>query len=455
MGLLYIASYLRKHLSADVRIIDALFEIDVSKKILQVLAGRKIDIVGISGLTSESFLAHKIASAVKTENPQMPLVLGGPYPSSDPETALKDKNVDAAVMGEGEETFAELVRIVLDQGPGWKNENVLKQVDGVAFRSNGAVHITPQRKFIENLDFLPLPAWDMIDYRKFWKVGGMATVGIRPYMPIITSRGCPYHCLFCHNLFGKAFRGRSPESVAEEVAVIHKSGAREIEVLDDIVNFNPERFNRMLELLLERNLRSVLHFPNAIRADIIQEESLDLLKQVGAGEVSVAVETASERLQKLLKKNLNLEKVNKTIDMMAKRRIFTRGFFILGLPDETEEEMLSTIRFAHNSNLHFALFFNPNPYPGTEMYDMFNKAGRMPSDVSSIDFEYFGAPFNASHVSGKRYRMLYRRAYYGFYLNPGRAWRIARDGPFGWDIPLRAVNLFRHYTSFRRLKESE
>ena len=88
------------------------------------------------------------------------------------------------------------------------------------------------------------------------------------------------------------------------------------------------------------------------------------------------------------------------------------------------------------------------------MYDMFAKAGKLRSDVNPIDFEYFGAPFNASAMSDRTYRMLYRWAYYGFYLNPARAYRIVRDGPFGWEIPARVFNLFRNYASFRRLKES-
>ncbi|MDO8803723.1 MAG: radical SAM protein [Elusimicrobiota bacterium] len=454
LGILYIAACLRQRLGAEVRVVDAMFEPDAAATVLAALREQQPDVVGISALTAESFLAHKLASAVKGASPGTPVVMGGPHPTSDPDSALSDSNVDAVVMGEGEETFTELVRVIAEEGPRWREPATLRAVDGIAFSHEGKTELTRHRAPITDLDSLPFPAWDLIDYKKFWKAGGMATVGVRPYLPIFTSRGCPYHCVFCHQIFGKAFRARSPENVADEVAQIHKLGTRNIEVLDDISNFDPDRFDRMLELLLERELRSVLSFPNAIRADLIRESSIDLLKRVGAGEVSVAVETASERLQKLLKKNLSLDKVSRTIDMLANRRIFTRGFFMLGLPTETEEELRATIRFAHASRLHLALFFNPNPFHNTEMYEMFKKAGKLRSDVSTIDFEYFGAPFNASDMPDSTYRMLYRWAYYGFYLNPARAYRIARDGPFGWDIPARVYGLFRNYTSFRRLKES-
>jgi anaerobic magnesium-protoporphyrin IX monomethyl ester cyclase len=254
-------------------------------------------------------------------------------------------------------------------------------------------------------------------------------------------------------MFGKSFRSRSPESVAEETARLMKMGARDIEVLDDIANLNPERFDRMLELMLERNLHPALSFPNALRADIIREESIDLLKRVGTGEISVAIETASERLQKLLSKNLSLEKANRTIGMLVDRRIFTRGFFMLGFPTETEEEMLSTIRFAHSSLLHLALFFTPNPFRNTGLYDLFVSTGKMPSLLTSIDYEYYGAPFNGSEVSDRRFRMLYRWAYYGFYFNPVRLWHIARDRPALADIPERIWQLLHNASSFRRLRE--
>ena len=453
VGLLYIAACLRKDLVAEVRLLDAMFEPDILKLVNSEIRSRRPDIVGISALTAEAFLAHKLTAAVKAADNSIPVIMGGPHPSSDPEAVLADPAVDAVVIGEGEKTFTELVGAICEAGPGWNEPEKIRGIAGLAVRGESGAEYTMPRPLIQDLDSLPFPAWDLIDYKKFWRTGGMATVGIRPYLPIFTSRGCPYHCVFCHQIFGKKFRARSPENVVEEIALIHSLGTRNIEVLDDISNFDPDRFDRILELMLERKLQSVLNFPNAIRADIVRPESLDLLKRVGVCEVSVAVETASTRLQKLMNKNLSLEKVTNTINMLADRRIFTRGFFILGLPTETEEEMKSTIRYACDSRLHLAMFFTPNPYRNTEMYNMFEKAGKLRPDASSIDFEYIGAPFNASEMPDAAYRKTYRNAFLKFYLDPVRAYRTARDGPFGWDIPLRAFNLFRHYMTFRRLKE--
>lgn len=453
LGLLYIAAALRERLGADVRILDALLEIKPLKAMASAMKSFRPDVVGISALTAEAFLAHKAAAAVKAEDSSVPVIMGGPYPSSDPELVLNDSNIDAVVIGEGEETFTELVRLIMSEGDCFAKPELLRTIDGIAFRIDDRNEMTKNREPIKDLDSLPFPAWDLIDYKKFWTRSSMASSGVRPYLTMFTSRGCPFKCIYCHQLFGKTFRPRSPESVVDETAMLMKMGAGDIEVLDDIANFDNGRFNRILELMLERNLHPALSFPNAIRADIMREESVELLKRVGTGEISLAVETASERLQKMLRKNLSLEKTSHTIEMFANRRIFTRGFFMIGFPTETKDEMLSTIRFAHSSRLHLALFFTPNPFRNTGLYDLFNQAGKMPSLSNSIDYEYYGAPFNGSEVSDRYYRMLYRWAYYGFYFNPIRACRIALDRPSHADIPLRVWNLMNSIISFRRLKE--
>lgn len=456
LGLVYIAAYLREKAGARVKIVDVMYEKDPMETVLAALGEFEPDIAGISALTAEAFLAHKIAALIKRKNPGLPVIIGGPYPSADPEDALENPGVDIAVIGEGEETFAEIAALALGDKAALKNLGVLKKIKGIAFRNEGATEITPPRPPIEDLDALPFPAWDIYDYKKFWIFGrgGMATIGPSHYFPLFTSRGCPYHCVYCHQLFGKKFRARSPENVVEEVKWLMEMGANHIEVLDDIANFDKNRFNAILEKILENNLHPLLSFPNAVRADLMEEESINLLKRIGTGEISIAVETASPRLQKLLNKNLNLEKTRRVIEMFEKRRIFTRGFFMLGLPTETEKEMRETIKFAHDSKLHLALFFTPNPYKNTRLYQMFLDTGKMPPDITSIDYEYFGSPFNGSEVPDEKYRILYRRAYYGFYFNPSRMWRIARDRPCKRDMPARALGLFRHFVSFRRLKEN-
>jgi radical SAM superfamily enzyme YgiQ (UPF0313 family) len=454
LGLLYLAAYLRRELGASVRVIDLYFEQDEVRAVQDAVHALQPHVVGISAVTAEALVAHRLAAVLKSHQRPPTVVIGGPHASSDPEAVTQDPCVDVAVIGEGEVTFTEIVRRAVEEGSGWAEPAVLDEIHGIAYRRDGACVRTPPRSPLQDLDALPFPAWDLIDYRRYWKLAGMATVGIRPYMPIVSSRGCPYHCIYCHQSLGMRFRPRSPESIADEIVELRKRGMHEIEFVDDIANFDRDRFERILTELLQRSVHSKLSFPSGLRADLLRPESLDLLKQVGVGEVSVAVETVSPRLQKMIRKNLDLGRVEQAIGALADRRIFSRGYFLLGLPSETEDEMRATIRFAHASRLHLALFFTPTPFRNTELFQMVQRAGKMPGDVRSIDFEFFGGPFNASDVPEVVYRRLYRWAYYGFYLNPVRLARIARDRPRLSDVPAKAHNVIARLASFQRLDES-
>lgn len=450
LGVLSLAAVLRARLGAEVRILDAFFEDDAPASAARAVRELEPDLVGISCLTAEAGLAHEMAAAVRAQRPGTPVVMGGPHPSADSAAVLGDANIDAVAIGEGEETAVELLRLIAEEGPGWKSPGLLRGVAGLAFRGEEGIELSAQRQAISDLDALPFPAWDLVDYRRYWKAGRMSTRYKATYLPMMTSRGCPYRCIFCHRIFGKAFRARSPESVAEEAALIKRLGAEEIEFYDDIANLDGERFSRIMELLAARGPDLGLSFPNGLRADLLSRESVDLMRRAGTKEVSVAVETASERLQKLIGKNISPEKVDHVINLLADRRIFTRGFFMLGFPGETQEEMLQTIRFAHRSRLHMAFFFTPNPYPDTGMYRMFSESGRIPEDVMAGDYEYHASPFNGSAVSDARFRLLYKWAFFGFFLDPVRMYRAARDGDFGWEMPLRGWQLMRNSIFFSR-----
>ena len=139
--------------------------------------------------------------------------------------------------------------------------------------------------------------------------------------------------------------------------------------------------------------------------------------------------------------------------MMAERRVFTRGFFMVGFPTETEEELRATYDFALRSDLHIAIFSVVTPFKGAPMYDTFVEHGKLKEDYNPLDYEYFGTPFNASEVPDDLFRRLYRSNYLRFYFNPKRMYRIFRDRPVVADLPLRAYRLVRNYMSFRRLKE--
>jgi radical SAM superfamily enzyme YgiQ (UPF0313 family) len=456
MGVLSLAAYLRQKMGAEVRVADVHLMKDPAREVADIVRDTEPDLVGLSGLTCEAFMLHHSAQIAKTIRPAVPVIAGGPYPSSDPERLLSDRNIDAAVIGEGEETLLDLARHIQDEGGPFVNPANLAAIRGVAYRDeDGAVHRSLPRPHIEDLDSLPPPAWDTLNVRWFWACRSMSTAGVRPYMTIFTSRGCPYRCTYCHNIFGRGFRARSAEGVVEEMAALRRTyGVNDFEFLDDCVNLDRRRFEAILTGLLDRGLHPKLHFPNGVRTDLLDEHQIRLIHQVGAGEISVAVETASPRLQKLIRKNLDLEKVRRNIELMADLRIFTRGFFMLGFPTETEEELRATIDFAVASRLHTANFFITNPFPGTPIYEEFKALGKLRNDVNTIDYEYHSAPFNGSEVSDQRFRSLYREAYLRFYFRPGRILRILRDRPYSSGYSASLISLLTKFTGFHRLRES-
>jgi radical SAM superfamily enzyme YgiQ (UPF0313 family) len=432
LGVLYLTSYLRQQAKADVQVIDVVLKGNPRKAIVDAVREMAPDLVGLSALSCEAVMLHDVARIVRSVQPGVAVVAGGPYPSSDPTSVLSDWNVDVAVVGEGEQTVLELTRLVMDEGPAWRLSMSLASIQGIAVRgADGTPFLSPPRSPILDLDSLPLPAWDAIDLSWFWRHLSISTAGIRPYLPLFTSRGCPFQCIYCHQIFGKRFRCRSPEGVLEEISWLHRQfGIRDFEFLDDSININRQRFTSLLSGIQQLGIRPMLHFPNGVRTDLLEAEDIRLLHQVGAGEVSVAVETVSPRLQKLIGKNLDLEKVDRNIQLMARLRIFTRGFFMLGLPSETERELRDTIDYAVHCGLHLAFFHVTTPFPGTAVHDEFFRRGKLPEEVNAIDHDFAGSRFNGSDVPDGRFRWLFQQAYARFYSRPGRVLRILRDRPY-------------------------
>ena len=475
LGLMYIASYIRTYRSDEVKIFDIRFHKQYLQDIEHIILTYKPALVGISALTLEAPNMFYIAHHVKAIDKNIPVIVGGPHASSVPEEVIKNNDIDLAVIGEGEITFKE----ILDA---FEGERGLETVDGICFRTDNkiiassfktsflpearttadekfGVGLSPittdkattfmktnDRQYVQELDTLPFPAWDLIEIMSYAKHGSMSDVGIRPYMVLFTSRGCPFLCTYCHNIFGKRFRARSVGNVINEMEkLINTYNINDFEVVDDISNLDKDRLKAICNGIINKDLKIRLSFPNGVRTDLFDEETIRLLKRAGTSEIAIAVETASPRLQKLIKKNLNLEKVRKNIDIAAKAGIFLRGFFMLGFPTETEQEMNATIDFACRSKLHVALFFVLNPYKGTEIVNQIQSAGKKLPEMNLEDFDYQSMPFNSSAMDDNKFHKLYRRAYIKFYSNPVRIFRIIRDKPLYNDLFARFWGLISNY----------
>ena len=432
MGLMYLASSLRKVGDFDIKIIDMEPAKMAYENIGKEIRDYQPSWLGISALTNESNGLHKLAAIAKEVNPDLPVVVGGPHPSAYTEQVMNDQNINYAVLGEGEITVVELDRAI-------RTQSAVDSIDGLAWRDNGLVRINPRQHYSDDLDAMPFPAWDLIDISKFRKIYRMSNYGHSDYMPIFPTRACPFKCIYCHNMFGKGFRMRSPENVLAELRILYeKHNIREFEFIDDIFNCDLPRAKRIFDLIIESGMKITFTFPNGIRGDHADEEFFAKARQAGAIFMSFAIETATPRLQKMLLKNINLEKIRQNIVLARKHKIFCLGFFMLGFPTETREELQATVDFAVNSALNAAHFFIVYPFQGTELANMAQAMGK----PISVDFDnnYVSAGFtNLTNLPDKDLDRIRRRAVLQFWLKkPWRIWAIVRDHPFKWQLPVLA-----------------
>ncbi len=429
LGIMYLASYAKQIRGDESMLLDLRFSKKPLHDVYDAIRTFKPDIVGISAITLEAELIHHISRITKKVSETIPVIVGGPHATTFPEKVLADERIDIAVIGEGEETFVELLNAI-------EHADKLSNVNGIAYKEDGIIACTPPRPFISELDNRPFPAWDKINLKNYANVKSGSATRIRPYMVLFTSRGCPFRCTYCHNIFGKKFRARSAQDVLEEIkTLIREYDIKDFEIMDDTSNFNKVRLKEILNMVVSLGKDIKLSFPNGIRADIVDEELIKLMRQAGTDEITIAIESASPRIQRYIKKNLNLENANKAIDMAVKTGMFVKGNFMLGFPTETEQELRATIDFACNSRLHVAAFFVVVPFEGTELAMQMEKEGKIRPMIDYKDYDYYAMPFNGSTIPDERFFQLYRYAYARFYANPWRLLRILKAKPM-WRVAI-------------------
>lgn len=423
LGLMYLAAVLREKANCEVKILDLRV---TNEELNVVLKEFQPDLVGLSGVTQDEDVIFAAARTIKKYKQNLPVMLGGPHATAYYEDVLMNNDIDVVVYGEGELTVLELVEAL-------RSGRDLCTVKGLALRDGTAVRLTMPREPIIDLDSMLWPAWDLIDNKLYSYNPKILHLRARAdYMILFSSRGCPYRCSYCHNIFGKQFRARSPENVLREVSLLyHQYGVREIEIWDDIFNLDYQRASKILDLIAASGMQLKLSFPNGVRADLLDEKILRKLKAAGTVHLAVAVETASPRLQKCIHKNLNLKKVKENIALASRLGMMTRGFFMLGFPGETKEEMQLTFDYAISSKLHLAIFFVLNPFKGSEIYEQVQcLKTNQKIDYSKLDYNRSSG--NLSYVSTAEVDRLIGQAYFRFFFAGPRLLRLFWVYPNKW-----------------------
>ncbi len=350
LGLGYLSSYL-KNKGHKVRIIDGLNQNLSNEKIVDLCFDD--DLTGVSILSSYICQASDLVKKLKSKGKKV--VIGGPHVSALTENVLNETGADYAVSGEGEETFAAIADAI-------DNNNHVNRISGNI------------GDFIEELDSIPFPDWDQINPVLYKKAPHGGLIKSFPVAPLVTSRGCPYECTFCASpkLWNKRIRFRSPENIIEEIKyLVKKFKVKEIHFEDDNLTLKKDHIIKICELMLRENIKVSWATPNGVRADTLDSDIIKLMKGAGCYYLAFGIESGDEAILKNIKKRTNLEIIQKAINLARKAGIMTQGFFIFGLPGETEKSIRKTIDFAKKSGLDRAQFLLLDVLPGSSLWDDF------------------------------------------------------------------------------------
>ena len=427
LGAISLAAYVRTRFpEADVKVIDQRVKNLSVEQLLQEATFFSPDVIGYSTLTPFAHMLPSLTQGMRHLFPSALQVVGGPHASAFKTATLASCDADVAVIGEGELALKKILEAFLSGA-------TFEDIPGIVWRDReGDIIANPGNPLIvDELDSLPMPAYDLLDMEDYWRVPPMGPLPVRKYLSFFTSRGCPYKCIYCHSIFGHCFRSQSAERIVEDVTYLtRRYDLHEIEFLDDMFNCKPQRVLDFCNLAINRNLNLRINLPNSIRTDILTEEVIDALVAAGLYHASFALESGAPRIQKLIQKNLNIPRFIENVDYATKKGVFAHGFTMMGFPTETENEIRMTIDVANNSSLHSATFFTVTPYPGTKIYELV--CNTHPERLESIRYEdknYSLIRVNFSDVPDDLFFRLQRTAWRRFYLNPRRIKRIIRDYP--------------------------
>jgi anaerobic magnesium-protoporphyrin IX monomethyl ester cyclase len=454
MGLGYLAGALLEAGYGKIDLFDAEVE---DESIAEHLKRREYDVVGISSPTPLIYEAWDAAALAKKQGALT--VLGGPHLTLMPDESMQRPEVDLVVRGEAERTIIEILQAMEATDQGGSGADALRLpdepwggIEGLSYRNTaGQIVHNPDRRLRRDIEDIPWPAYQLFKIDRYTNLQPL-TDGLDPEArsyTLVTSRGCPYQCIYCSKpITGNTWRARSPEGVvAEWRYLVREMGATEIGITDDVWNLDLDRAKEICRLLIAEDL---VHVPwvtvHGMRADCTDAELFRLMKQAGCKRVGFGVESGNQAVLDSIRKRQSLEDVRMAFKNAKAAGLQTMGFFIFGLPADTEESMDDTIRFALELEPDLANFMIAAPYPGTELWEIARRDGRLFSmnwqDYAIHDEKArYALPTLPPELVERKWHEAYRR----FYLRPSRIWRKAISGDTWRRLPDYTRNFGRFF----------
>lgn len=410
LGLLYIASFLKQSADHQVRVLDNQLEKLDKNGLTDFIRKEGPEVVGITCRSYYLYDTLNIAKSVKTASEKIITVVGGHHTSIFPKETVGFPEVDYIVLGEGESAFARL----LDHLSGKLVSDELAEY-GIISKGNAAKNIF-KKQAIEDLDKLPFPDRRLTDYTRYYNI--MTKSG--PTTSLVSSRGCPFSCSFCTSR-QERFRGRSAQNVVAEIEYCLSLGIKEISMVDDNFTVNLKRTEEICELIVKKGLKFSWDIKG--RIDNINRPVLEKLYRAGCRRIQYGIETPNPRIQKVMNKNIDTEKIGPTLAMTKEVGFDTYADFMIGSPTETREEILKTIEAARRYPLDYAHFGITMLMPGTQMYhDQLCKGyiDDLWRQYATHPVAGFPVPYCRDTLERKELHRMLNLAYKSFYMLPAR-----------------------------------
>ncbi len=414
MGLAYLAGSLKAN-NFPVEILDAPAMNYSIIEITDYIRNGNYQLVGITFLTPMFDVVKELTHSIKKVNRKIKIIVGGPHPTALPEKTIKElPDVDFVCIGEGEKTIVEMIGFL-------QGKVDIGQINGIAYRKDGEIIKNPSRLFERDLDKIPKPARELLPMEKY-KLTASRTKGSTFCPTIIIARGCPFDCQFCSHPFGRTFRHHSIERIFEELRELKTQyQVDQINFEADTLTLNKRFIKEMCRNLIKEGLD--IRWTCESRVDTIDEEMLKLMKNAGCWQISYGIESGSQRLLDIINKKTTKQQITNTVILTKKIGISIRGFFMLGLPTETKEESLETIKFAIELDPLWAQFTITIPYPGTPMFNNLDTKGKI-LHYNWSDYNTWGGwankklPYVPDGRTEEEIKALQKRALRMYYLRP-------------------------------------
>ena len=364
LGLAYLAAVLETE-GIDVQILDFLVAQYSPRALRRKLAEYQPQIVAATCSTLNYSIASRILRVCKNYDSTLVTLIGGPHVSFTARQVVEDAPwIDIVVMGEGEYTLVDLLNSLA-------HGTDLAQVSGIAFRRNGEAVLTSSRPLIKELDKLPLPARHLLPLSKYRALKAPCTV--------ITSRGCPFGCIFCSapKMFGRGVRFRSPEAVVDEIEMINREfGFEQVNIVDDTFTVNEQHVESICERLMDRRIN--VKWSVYSRVDTVTPRMLRLMKQAGCTWVCYGLESGDQKILDRIKKRITVDQARQAVRMAREAGIDVIVSFILGLPGENTRTAQRSVKIAEELRKDYGVYYGFHilaPMPGTELREKADEYG--------------------------------------------------------------------------------